>query len=143
MIPYTLCGIYTLIGCSQPKFIGSELLIDYNNICLSLQTNVYGCEVRKKMHGTVVLKEDNVNIIWRKSGNYEVDTHVLPIITYPYRNDCKRMYCTYSVNEQWVTIFHNNDKYIFRKNIYPKEKEDTFLKIFATQLLLDLIIRHI
>ncbi len=143
MIPYTLCGIYTLIGCSQPRYIGSELFVDYNNICLALQTRVNGITITKNMHGTASLKNDNVNIIWRKSGNYEIDTHVLPIITYPYCNDCKRMYCTLSVNEQWITILHNNQKYVFRKNIYPKKKEDTFLKLFVTQLLLDLIIRHI
>jgi len=95
------------------------------------------------MHGTASVKNETVNIIWRKSGTYEIDSHVLPIITYPYRNDCKRMYCTFDVNEQWITVMHNNNKYIFQKDLYPKEKKDTLLKIFFTQLILDLIIRHI
>jgi hypothetical protein len=143
MIPYTLCGIYTLIGCSQPLYIGSELFIDYNTICMSLQTTRYGITTTKNMHGTVRVNDNTANIIWRKSGEYEIDTHVLPLITYPYRNDCKRMVCKFIIEEPWITIMHDNDKYIFRKNIYPKKREDTFLKIFFTQLLLDLIIRHI
>lgn len=143
MIPYTLFGMYTLIGCSHPKYIGSELFIDYNNICLSLKTDIYGCTISKKMHGTARLKDDNVNVLWRKSGMYELDAYVLPVITYPYRNDCKRTCCTIELNDPWITIIHNNDKYVFRKNLYPKERKDTFLKLFVTQLILDLIIRHI
>ena len=52
------------------------------------------------------------------------------------------MLCSYSAYDNWIVVQDKNDKYVFRKNLYPDKENNTFLKMFCTQLFLDLIIRH-
>jgi hypothetical protein len=146
LFPYKLCGVYLLSGCNNPLYIGSEIHIDYNHICLTTKEKFGGISLSKHIYGSISVKEDNVKVIWVNSGKYEIDLGILPLITYPYTNGgCKRMNCTYSMDDtcNWITITHKSDRYVLRRKVYPEKKEDTLLKLFFTQLLLDLIIRHI
>jgi len=142
MVPSKLCGLYTIISCTNPKYIGSELFIDYNHIHFTWIKKIGAMTIHKNMYGSVFVKDNFVKVQWVNSGSYEVDLIVLPLITYPYvKDNCKRMNCLYTVDETntWITISHT-EQYTLRKNTYPKKKEDTFIKIVFTQLLINYII---
>ena len=146
LFPYKLCGMFVLSGSSNPLYVGSEVHIDYNRIRLSTREKMYGATITKNIYGSISVQDTNVKILWVNSGKYELDLGILPIITYPYSNaGCKRMNCEYSMDEtnNWITLTHNTDCYVLRRNLYPIEKKDTLFKLFFTQLFLDLIIRHI
>jgi hypothetical protein len=144
MFPYKLCGLYILAGCNNPEYIGSELSIDYNHITFSALKKVGPVRIYKKIYGSIFVKENAVKIMWLNSGKYEIDMGI-PLITYPYvNNQCKRMNCEYtSDTDNWITIYHNKEQYVFRKVLYPESTKSSLISLFFTQLLLDLIIRHI
>jgi len=146
LFPYKLCGVYLLSGSSNPLYIGSELHIDYNHVRLTTKEKFSGMTLSKHIYGSISIQEDKVKVIWVNSGKYVIDLGLLPLITYPYTNvGCKRMNFAYSMDEtcNWITITHKNDHYVLRRKIDPEKKEETLVKLFFTQLLLDLIIRHI
>jgi hypothetical protein len=146
MFPYKLCGIYLLCGSSNPQYIGSEVHIDYNTIRFTTKERKRGIHLTKHIYGSISINEEKVKVIWVNSGKYEIDLGILPLITYPYTSvGCKRMNCEFTMDEtsNWITVTHKQDHYVLRRKLYPETKEDTLLKIFFTQLLLDLIIRHI
>ena len=147
MFPYKACGIFLLSGSSNPQFIGSEVHIDYNHIRCKIKERVRGITVTKNLYGSISVNEGDVKLIWVNSGKYEVDLGILPLITFPCPNvGCKRMNFDYSMDDtcNWITVNHNTDHYVLRRKLYPEREEDTtLLKMFFTQLLLDLVIRHI
>jgi hypothetical protein len=146
MFPYKLCGIYLLSGSSNPLYVGSEVHIDYNHIRFTTKERTSGVTLTKHIYGSISINDTKVKVIWVNSGSYEIDLGILPLITYPYTNvGCKRMNCEYSIDDtcNWITVTHKQDHYVLRRKLYPEKKEDTLIKIFFTQLLLDLLIRHI
>ena len=146
MFPYKACGIYLLCGSSNPQYIGSKVHIDYNRIQLKVKERRYGVMVSKNMYGSIAVHEGDIKLIWVNTGNYEVDLGILPLITFPCQHECKRMSMEYSMDDtcNWITITHRKDHYVLRRELLPeKEESTTLLKMFMTQLLLDLVIRHI
>lgn len=147
MFPYKACGIYLLCGSSNPQYIGSKVHIDYNRIQLKVKERVQGVMIARNIYGSITVNEEDVKLIWVSSGSYEVDLGILPLITFPYQNiGCKRMNLEYSMDDtcNWITITHNKDHYVLRRELLPEKEENiTLLKMFMTQLLLDLVIRHI
>ena len=138
-----LYGLYLLTSCTNPAFKGSYLALDYDTLTFSQVKKVGFVKVIKHTHGSIRVNEDQVKIMWLNAGTYDVDTPFLPIISLPYKSRCKRITCTYSVQENWLTIKNGVEKYVFRKNLAPVKRDDTLMKLFCTQLLLDLVIRHI
>ena len=144
MIPIRLCGVYILSACSKPSYIGSELTLDYNTVKFSLLRRIGPIKYCQNIYGSAQVKNDTVNVIWLPSGDYDIDTYLLPTISYPYvKNDCKRMRCTYCEQENWITVKDPVDQYIFRKKLFPDKKNDKLVQIFITQLFFDFIIRHL
>ena len=150
MVPLKLCGVYLLTSCSNTAYIGSQMTLDYNTIHFALNKKVGFVKITKNMYGSLLVKNDTdtdtniVKIRWLNSGTYDIDTQMLPIISYPYvKENCPRMTCSYSVEDNWIILTDKSHQYVFRKNLYPEKKNDTLLKLFFTQLFLDLIIRHI
>jgi len=144
MFPVKLCGIYVLSACSNPSLIGSELTIDYNNIKFSQLNKVGPVRVYKNIYGSIDVQADKVKVIWLSSGDYDIETYFLPTISYPYVKDkCRRMSCTYSEEENWITVKDPLDQYIFRRKLFPERKNDKLFQIFFTQLVFDFLIRHL
>ena len=147
MFPYKACGIYLLCGSSNPKYIGSKVHIDYNRIQLKVKERPQGFRITKNIYGSISVNEEDVKVIWVNSGSYELDLGILPLITFPCKNvGCRRMNLEYSMDDtaNWITVTHNTDHYVLRRELLPVKEEDTTLfKMFITQLLLDLVIRHI
>jgi len=144
IFPVKLCGIYVLSACSNPAYIGSELTIDYNNIKFS-QLNKFGpVKVYKNIYGSIDVQDENVKVMWLPSGDYDIDTYLLPTISYPYVKDkCRRMRCTYCEQENWITIKDPINQYVFRRKLFPEKKNDKLFQIFFTQLVFDYVIRHL
>ena len=132
-----------MIGCTE-NYIGSELMINYKHICFSRHTNMGGIVVKQNMYGTAYVNE-TVEIVWRKRGEYEIVTGILPIITCPYNNPCKRTDLQYHITDDLhlITLTNKESQYVFRRKMNFEKKEDGLIKLFLTQLLFDLIIRHI
>ena len=144
MIPVRLCGIYVLAACSKPAYIGSELTLDYNAVKFSQIKRLGPIQFCQNIYGSAQVKNDTVTVLWLPSGDYDIDTYLLPTISYPYtKNGCKRMRCTYCEQENWVTVRDATDQYVFRKKLFPDKKQDKFVQIFFTQLVFDFIIRHL
>jgi hypothetical protein len=144
MIPVRLYGVYILSACSKPSYIGSELMIDYNNVKFSLIKRIGPIKYCQNVYGSFQSKNDTVNVLWLPSGDYDIDTYLLPTISYPYiKNGCKRMRCTYCEQENWLTVRDPVDQYVFRKKLFPDKKQDKLIQIFFTQLVFDFVIRHL
>ena len=143
MFPLKTCGAWCLIYTNNNLFMAnSKLQIDYNRIKFSPKERVWGVDVTKHMYGVVRATENSAKIIWSKSNDYEIDTHILPLINIPY----KGMYCqtllTYELDDV-LTINDGIYEYIFTRDFDFSDKKDTFIRVFITQLFLDIIIRHI
>jgi hypothetical protein len=127
----------------------SKLQIDYNRVKFSPKEKVWGLEITKNIYGVVRVDqvdstEINTNtakIIWMKSMDYEVDTHILPVINLPHKGMFCQTYLTYKLDDT-LTINDGIYDYVFTRDFSDK-KNDTFIRAFMTQLILDHIIRHI
>jgi hypothetical protein len=125
------------------------LQIDYNRVKFSPKEKVWGLEITKNIYGVVRVdkvdsKDMNTNtakIIWMKSMDYEVDTHILPVINLPHKGMFCQTYLTYTLDDT-LTINDGIYDYVFTRDFSDK-KNDTFIRAFMTQLILDHIIRHI
>ena len=47
MFPVKYCGYWSLIACTNPQLIGSELLINYNTITFTRINNVGPIQIKK------------------------------------------------------------------------------------------------
>jgi hypothetical protein len=102
---------------------------------------MWGLDITKNMYGVVRSDNSSAKIIWMKSMDYEVDTHILPVINIPH----KGMFCQTVINyklDDTLSIHDGIYDYVFIRDFSDK-KNDTFIRVFITQLFLDLIIRHI
>lgn len=146
MFPVRFCGIWSLIACSDPCYIGSELMIDYNTIRFSPIKRYGFIKVKKNMYGSVFVQSQNKSkIAWLKKVNYDIETYVLPRISVPVKHKCSKMIVSYDIDStsNWITIQHQQNKYVFQRELVSPPKNDSILKIFLTQLIFDYIIRHI
>ena len=76
-----------------------------------------------------------------KSMDYEVDTHILPLINIPHKGMFCQTHLTYTFDDT-LTIHDGIYDYVFTRD-FGEKKNDTFIRAFMTQLILDHIIRHI
>lgn len=144
MFPVRFCGFWSLIACSDPSYIGSELTIDYNTIRFTPIKKYGFIKVKKNMYGSVFLRDHNkTKIAWLNKVNYDIETHILPQINIPAKHKCPKMEVSYNIDStnNWITLYNKNDQYVFRRELIPPSKNDSFFKIFLTQLLFDFIIR--
>ena len=143
MFPLKTCGAWCLIYTNNNLFMtNSKLQIDYNRIKFSPKERMWGVDVTKHMYGVVRASDDTAKIIWSKSNDYEIDTHILPVINIPNKGMYCQTHITYKLDDV-LTIHDGIYEYIFTRDFDFSDKKDTFIRVFITQLFLDLIIRHI
>ena len=145
MFPVKCCGLWTLIASTNPKYIGSELSINYNTITFTPKQKVGPINIKKNIYGSVFVQENEAKIIWSSKINYDIETGFLPRITIPYINNCTRLYLTYEIDDtsNWITVQKQQEQYVFRRELSISQPNDTIIKLFITQLVFDYIIRHI
>jgi hypothetical protein len=146
MFPVRFCGFWSLIACTDPSYIGSELVIDYNTIKFTPIKRYGFIKVKKNIYGSVFLREQNkTKIAWLPTVNYDIETQIIPRITIPLKHKCSKMMVSYDIDPtaNWITIQTHLDQYVFRRELVSPSKNDSILKIFLTQLLFDYIIRNI
>jgi len=154
MFPLKICGSWCLIYTTNNMFMtNSKLQIDYNRVKFSPKEKVWGLEITKNIYGVVRVDKVESNdmntnnivntakIIWMKSMDYEVDTHILPVINLPHKGMFCQTYLTYTLDDT-LSINDGIYDYVFTRDFSDK-KNDTFIRAFMTQLILDHIIRHI
>lgn len=146
MFPLKICGAWCLIYTNNNAFmINSKLQIDYNRVKFSPKERVWGLDITKNMYGVVRVKDnlDGAKVVWMKSVDYEVDTHILPIINVPHTGN--GMFCqthiTYTIDDT-LSINDGIYDYVFTRDFGDK-KNDSLIRAFMTQLILDHIIRNI
>ena len=146
MFPVQFCGFWSLIACTDPMNIGSELVINYNTIKFTPIKKYGFIKVKKNMYGSIFLREQNkTKIAWLNTVNYDIETQILPRITIPVKHKCSKMVVSYAIDPtaNWITIQNQRDQYVFRRELVAPPKNDSILKIFLTQLVFDYIIRNI
>lgn len=143
MFPLKLCGTWCLIYTTNRSFIDhAELHVEYNRVRFATKYEKYNMEITKNIYGVIRGNEKDVKIIWTKRIDYELDTRILPIIIIPYKNEkiCKSE-IKYTLDDS-LNINDGLNEYIFIRSITDKNN-DTIMRVFITQLILDYIIRHI
>ena len=142
MFPLKICGAWCLIYTTNNLFMtSSKLQIDYNRIKFSPKERMWGLDITKNMYGVVRADDASAKIIWMKSMDYEVDTHILPVINIPHKGMFCQTVITYKLDDT-LTINDGIYDYVFTRDFSDK-KNDTFIRVFITQLFLDHIIRNI
>ena len=151
MFPLKICGPWCLIYTNNNLFMpNSKLQIDYNRVKFSPKERLWGLDITKNMYGVIRVDDIETNtmnsinsakIVWMKSIDYEVDTHILPVINIPHTGMFCQTRLTYKFDET-LTINDGIYDYVFTRDFSDK-KNDTFIRAFMTQLILDHIIRHI
>lgn len=153
MFPLKVCGAWCLIYTNNNLFItNSKLQIDYNRVKFSPKERVWGLDITKNMYGVIrmnsvndsMVTNQNINsakIVWMKSIDYEVDTHILPVINLPHKGMFCQTHITYKLDDT-LTIHDGIYDYVFTRDFGDK-KNDTFIRAFMTQLILDHIIRQL
>jgi hypothetical protein len=149
MFPLKVCGAWCLIYTNNNLFMtNSKLQIDYNRLKFSPKERLWGLDITKNIYGVIRINSDielnsanTAKIICMKSMDYEVDTHILPVINIPH----KGMFCQTQITYMYDDTLNINDgiyDYVFTRDFSDK-KNDTFIRAFMTQLILDHIIRNI
>jgi hypothetical protein len=159
MFPLKVCGAWCLVYSNNNLFMSnSKLQIDYNRVKFSPKERVWGLDITKNMYGVVRMNQPNdmnndsmvtnqttptnsAKIVWMKSIDYEVDTHILPVINLPHKGMFCQTHITYELDDT-LTIHDGIYDYVFTRD-FGEKKNDTFIRAFMTQLILDHIIRHI
>lgn len=154
MFPLKICGAWCLIYTNNNLFMtNSKLQIDYNRVKFSPKERLWGLDITKNIYGVIRVNKTNIDsnvnsatmnsakIIWMKSMDYEVDTHILPVINIPHKGMFCQTHLTYTFDDT-LTINDGIYDYVFTRDFSDK-KNDTFIRAFMTQLILDHIIRHI
>ena len=161
MFPLKICGAWCLIYTNNNLFMtNSKLQIDYNRVKFSPKERIWGLDITKNMYGVIrvnkktitdpdmndidsntIANANSAKIIWLKNMDYEVDTHILPVINIPHKGMFCQTHLTYTFDDT-LTIHDGIYDYVFTRDFSDK-KNDTFIRAFMTQLILDHIIRHI
>ena len=148
MFPLKLCGAWSLIYTNNHGIlINSKINIDYNRVKFSPISKVGLADITKNMYGVVAVKTDDdldkAKIVWLQNIDYEINTPVLPTIQIPFQEKmCIRTNIEYKLEDSCLTINDGVYDYVFSRD-FSSKKDDSFIKIFITQLLFDYIIRHL
>jgi len=167
LFPLKLCGAWTLVYTNNHGIrINSKLNIDYNRVKFSPLSKTGFIDVTKNIYGVVgvqpierlndwdinkcdinkcdiKLEINKAKIVWLQNIDYEIDTHVLPIIQIPFQEKmCIRTHIDYKLEDSCLTINDGIYDYVFSRD-FSSKNNDSLIKIFITQLLFDYIIRHL
>jgi len=146
MFPLKLCGAWCLVYTNNRAIhINSKINIDYNRVKFSPISKVGMADVTKNMYGVVGVKTDDekAKIVWLQNVDYEINTPILPTIQIPFQEKmCIRTHIEYKLEDSCLTINDGIYDYVFSRDFSSKHNE-SFIKIFITQLLFDYIIRHL
>jgi hypothetical protein len=143
MFPLKICGAWCLIYTNNNLFMtNSKLQIDYNRIKFSPKERMWGMDITKNIYGVVRANDESAKIVWMKSIDYEIDTHILPVINIPHNGMFCQTLITYKLDDT-LTINDGIYDYVFTRDYDLSKKNDTFIRVFITQLFLDHIIRNI
>ena len=144
MFPVNYCGLWCLVYTTNPIIPHSTLLnIQYNRLDISPIQDYDLFKIKRTYQG-VIRADKEAKIVWSKQVRYEVDTPFLPPFLLIGKVNCVPLLVNYTMDESctYCTFVDKHYTYVFHRFV-PREQKDTFLKIFMTQLLFDLIIRHI
>lgn len=146
MFPLKYCGVWCLVYTTNPNIPYSTMLnIQYNRVTVSPMQEYSLFQLKRTHQGVIHIQDDcNAKIMWSKKVNYEIDTPFLPTLPiYGHEIRCKPLLLNYTMDEtNTYCTFVSDYEYVFHRYM-PNEKKDTIFKIFVTQLIFDLIIRHI
>lgn len=143
MFPVKYCGLWCLVYTTDPMMPHNTLMnIQYNRVSISPFTNYGFFKIKKNFYG-VIKVDEKAKIYWTKNIQYEVDSPFLPTIEFPGKSICKKIVVDYSMDDSnlYCTFKDDLNEYVFQRTV--PENRDTLIKIFMTQLLFDLIIRHL
>jgi hypothetical protein len=145
MFPVQCCGLWTLIACTTPQCIGSELYINYNTITFTPIQRVAVVSFKKNKYASTYIQDKVVKISWSDKINYEIHSEIFPRIVVPGIEKTSRMTVSYEMDptNSLLTVYHHKQRYVFRRDIHPRPSTDNLFKIFLTQLVFDIIIRQI
>jgi hypothetical protein len=145
MFPLKYCGLWCLVYSTNPMVPHSTLLnIQYNRLNISPIQDYDLFKLKRTYQGVIRVDDSEAKIVWSKQVNYEIETPFLPSFSLMGKINCQPLMVNYTIDESctYCTFVDKHYKYVFHRFV-PSEKKDTFIKIFITQLVLDLIIRHI
>ena len=146
MFPLKYCGTWYLLYSTNPSIPPSTILnIQYNRLNITPIQDYNYFQIKRTHQGVISIHEDCAKVVWSQKVNYEIDSLLLPAFPiYGQDLKCPPLYIKYSMDETNSVCTFTNDKYtyVFHKS-NQNEKKDNILKLFITQLLLDLIIRHL
>jgi len=148
--PIHMCGIWSLISTSNPRFDNSARLeINYNDIKFTPKKLLPLITFKKSIYGKVSLLDNNERgrIIWKKRRDYNIITSIFPTIQYSlYSKIYKRFRFYYYIDykNKLLTIHDKNHEYIFRKVYIPETfHSENFGKLLLTQFLIEHIFKFI
>jgi len=144
LFPLKLCGAWCLIYTNNHAIqLNTRMNIDYNRIKFSPLSKFGFMDVTKNMYGLMSIQEEKAKIVWLKNIDYEVNTHVLPMIQIPYQERmCVRTIVDYKLEDSYIRIHDGIYEYVFTRD-FSSKNSDSIIKIFMTQLLFDSVIRHL
>jgi len=144
MFPSTLCGVWLAVTSSDPRYLGAELVVDYNAIRFSKVKRYAFLTTKETMYGSVYLGEGGMaRMAWSPRVTTTFDAGVLPRFTVPtVRKQCRRSAVAFSADDfgTYLAVSAGSDRLTFRKSLVP-EPQDTIVKLFVTQVVFDVLIR--
>jgi len=149
IFPSALCGVWSLVGCSNPLFLGSTMVVDYTNFKFTQNVKNYGSiglKICRNVYGTVFVNNaTHAKVVWSKRMDYSIESKLLPRIPVPWDTNCPRFGISYNLDEisDRLTVVKANEKYVFQRHVVSLDDGNHFYKIFMTQLLFDLLLRHL
>ena len=147
MFPLKYCGVWCLMYSNNPMIPSFTMLtIQHNRLEITPVKDYKLFQLKPTHKGVISIQDESrAKIVWSKKVNYEIDSPFLPLLPfYGKEMNCMPLVVDYTMDETntYCTFKDGQYEYVFHRNM-PNEKKDTILKIFMTQLLFDLIIRHI
>ena len=145
--PSALCGVWSLVSSSNPQFLGSTMTVDFSVFKFSHYVKKYGqVSLNKNVYGSVYVRNSTfAKVLWSNKIDYTVESKFLPRIPVPWKTKCPRFSISFSLDDttDQLTVVKANEKYVFQRRVVSLENEDNIYKIFITQLLFDLLLRHL
>ena len=147
MLTAKLCGVWYLVGCSNPTMLGSTMVVDYNNVKFTHNIKKNSLfSLRKNTFGTVRFSNStHAKVVWSNRMEYSVESSFLPRIPIPWKLTCPRFTIDFVLDDTGneLVVKKSKEMYKFRKQYVLLENNDHFYKIFMTQILFEFILRHL
>jgi len=138
-----LVGAWFLTSTTNPAVpLLSELCVDYTQVEFTTLHNAGFTRLQRRCYGCILEAETSASVVWLKLVDLKIDTGVLPTIQVPVVQQLYRMRI-YNVSENKetakFTVKVGNHSYTFQRMLVRPRPEDTLLKLFATQIVIDMI----